>query len=324
MAATTATVDGIVEGPGVTPLQRGYTFYYINKQKGSATEVRCGSPPKQPPHPPYYPIPALHPPTAPPTNHTKQKYEDSIKRVASFRTAEGFWRVYNHMLRPHQLREGGGEEYQLFVEGVKPTWEDQANTQGGKLVIRLPPALTSRYWEELLLAVIGEQLDGGEDEVCGVIVSVRYNGDVISIWNRNADNREFQTKLVRRIKSIWDLPPFVQMDYKRHVPLPEGTKPPPPIPGLGGEPAPAPPAEERRPAWRTARGAPSSGTSAASSADRGSLNGAGGRERGPFARDRGERGGGLGSGERGERREAWPSRDRAGSADKGEWRSRGE
>lgn len=73
-----------------------------------------------------------------------QNYEDSIKRIASFRTAEGFWRVYNHILRPHQLREGGGEEYQLFVEGVKPTWEDPQNAKGGKLVIKCPPGLTSR------------------------------------------------------------------------------------------------------------------------------------------------------------------------------------
>lgn len=59
--------------------------------------------------------------------------------------------MYNHLLRPHQLREGGaGEEFQMFAEGVKPTWEDPANTKGGKLVVRLPPQLTSQYWEALV------------------------------------------------------------------------------------------------------------------------------------------------------------------------------
>lgn len=62
--------------------------------------------------------------------------------------------MYNHLLRPHQLREGGaGEEFQLFVEGVKPTWEDPANAKGGKLVVRLPPQLTSQYWEALVRAL---------------------------------------------------------------------------------------------------------------------------------------------------------------------------
>lgn len=74
------------------------------------------------------------------------------------------------------------------------------------------------------MAFVGEQIDGGEDEVCGVIVSVRYNGDVIQIWNRHADNKEFKNRLVRRLKSLWELPPFVAMDYKRHFPgpVPEG------------------------------------------------------------------------------------------------------
>jgi hypothetical protein len=59
--------------------------------------------------------------------------------------------VYNHLNRPHQLREGGaGEEFQLFAEGIKPTWEDPANAKGGKLVVRLPPQLTSHYWEALV------------------------------------------------------------------------------------------------------------------------------------------------------------------------------
>ena len=160
--------------------------------------------------------------------------------------------------------------------------------------------------------------------MCGVIVSVRYNGDVISIWNRDADNHEFQAKLVRRLKAIWDLPPFVQMEYKRHVPEPGG-EPAKPLFAGGGEGAgaagqqqPAAAAEVRaglyQPAWR--RGASDGG-------DKTGAGGAGGKS----AWDRGAPG--L-RGERGPRREggrreeAWASlRDRAGSADKGEWRSRG-
>lgn len=33
-------VDGTVEGPGVTKLQRAFTFYYIDKRR-SSTEVSC-------------------------------------------------------------------------------------------------------------------------------------------------------------------------------------------------------------------------------------------------------------------------------------------
>ncbi|EWM21141.1 eukaryotic translation initiation factor 4e type 2 [Nannochloropsis gaditana] len=269
-----AGVDGIVAGPGVTPLQRGFTFYYTDKHKAAAE-----------------------------TNG------NSVERVASFRTAEGFWRVYNHMLRPHQLREGEGREYQLFVEGVKPSGEDPSNSKGGRLSVRCPPGLTSRYWEELVIAFVGEQIDGGEDEVCGVIVSPRSSGDVISIWNRHAGNRDFQVKLVRRLKALWELPPFVPMDYARH--RPESGQG-----GGGGTEG----GGERKGAWRAARVFGAGGGGGAH----------GGREGGyskNLGRDRGERGmfeRGERSAEGGGRREAWLSRERAGSADKGEWRSRGE
>lgn len=47
-----------------------------------------------------------------------------------------------------------------------------------------------RTWQELLLAAIGEQFSESvhpEDEICGVSVRIRYDGDVIQIWNRDSD-----------------------------------------------------------------------------------------------------------------------------------------
>lgn len=40
-----------------------------------------------------------------------------------------------------------------------------------------------------VLAIIGEQFDVG-NEICGAVISVRYNEDIISLWNRNADNSD--------------------------------------------------------------------------------------------------------------------------------------
>ena len=40
-----------------------------------------------------------------------------------------------------------------------------------------------------MLAIVGEQFDVG-NEICGAVISVRYNEDIISLWNRNADNNE--------------------------------------------------------------------------------------------------------------------------------------
>lgn len=47
-------------------------------------------------------------------------------------------------------------DFHLFKQGIKPVWEDAANRKGGKWILRLKKGLSSRIWENLLLAVIGK------------------------------------------------------------------------------------------------------------------------------------------------------------------------
>lgn len=80
------------------------------------------------------------------------------------------------------------------------------NISGGKWIIRLRKGVADRLWEDLVLAIIGDQFagcesenaedgkdgDGKEDwpEICGCTISVRQNEDIMSIWNRvDADGR---------------------------------------------------------------------------------------------------------------------------------------
>jgi translation initiation factor 4E len=85
-------------------------------------------------------------------------------------------------------------EFHLFKDGINPFWEDPANKLGGKWTIRLKKGISSRYWEDLLLAIIGEQFDVGS-EICGAVLSVRINEDIISVWNKSADNIEAVNKI---------------------------------------------------------------------------------------------------------------------------------
>ena len=61
-------------------------------------------------------------------------------------------------------------------------------------MVRLKKGLASRLWEEVVLAMIGEQFDVGH-EICGAVVSVRTNEDIISVWNKSADNAEATAKI---------------------------------------------------------------------------------------------------------------------------------
>lgn len=94
-------------------------------------------------------------------------------------------------------------DYLLFHSGVRrPVWEDPLNITGGKWIIRLKKGVADRLWEDLVLAIIGDQFDepsapmprdpdGSTEEngtewpgICGCTISVRQSEDIISIWNR--------------------------------------------------------------------------------------------------------------------------------------------
>ncbi|MFX4036859.1 eukaryotic translation initiation factor 4E, partial [Streptococcus suis] len=44
-------------------------------------------------------------------------------------------------------------------EGIRPLWEDSANCNGGKWIIRFKKVVSGRFWEDLVLALVGDQLD---------------------------------------------------------------------------------------------------------------------------------------------------------------------
>ena len=100
----------------------------------------------------------------------------------------------------------------VWNAGIEPTWEDPNNAKGGKWIVRLKKGLASRYWEEILLALLGEQFTGiPHDEICGAVVSCRYNEDILSVWNRSATNRDITDRVRESIKRILRLPPTASL-----------------------------------------------------------------------------------------------------------------
>lgn len=181
-----------------TPLQAPFCFWYMRRGKGSNSKKeedkdKDSTQPSTPANP----------------------YENSIKQIAKVSTVEEFWHVYNHLQRPNDLPNT--TDYHFFRHGIKPTWEDPSNAKGGKWIVRLRKGLSSRYWEEVVLALIGCQFTGvPHDEVCGAVVSIRYSEDIVSVWNKTANDREVTERLRDCIKKILQLPSFVHMEYKPH------------------------------------------------------------------------------------------------------------
>nr|XP_046185161.1 eukaryotic translation initiation factor 4E family member 2 related sequence 1 isoform X2 [Oncorhynchus gorbuscha]XP_046185162.1 eukaryotic translation initiation factor 4E family member 2 related sequence 1 isoform X2 [Oncorhynchus gorbuscha] len=81
-----------------------------------------------------------------------QSYEQNIRQIGTVASVEQFWKFYSHLMRPGDLT--GHSDFHLFKEGIKPMWEDEANKNGGKWIIRLRKGLASRFWENIILAML--------------------------------------------------------------------------------------------------------------------------------------------------------------------------
>ncbi|XP_025079297.1 eukaryotic translation initiation factor 4E type 2-like isoform X1 [Pomacea canaliculata] len=168
-------------GPGEHPLQFNYSIWFSKRTPGNKTSTTFGQ---------------------------------HLKFVASFASVEQFWAVYSHLARPSELT--GHSDYHLFKEGIRPMWEDDANKLGGKWIIRLKKGLASRCWENLVLAMLGEQFVVGE-EICGAVVSVRFQDDILSLWNRTASDQATTIRIRDTLKRVLHLPSNTVMEYKTHT-----------------------------------------------------------------------------------------------------------
>lgn len=193
-----------------TLLQSPFTFWYMRRGKGvSKASAESNNEEKEQSS-------DSNAPTSTSINisTTSNPYESSIRKISTVKSVEEFWGVYDYLVRPNDLPTS--TDYHFFREGIKPTWEDASNARGGKWIVRLKKGLASRYWEEVILALIGCQFTGmPANEVCGAVVSIRYSEDIVSVWNKTID-RDITDRLRDGIKRILQLPSFVQMEYKPH------------------------------------------------------------------------------------------------------------
>lgn len=147
----------------------------------------------------------------------------------------GKWVV--HLKRPSNKRAPAthaGTQISAGINGVDETNElskslTQSQPQPQSLNVVRQRHLAALAWEHLLLSVIGgefvpEGLDA--DEIVGVVVSVRRDEDILSVWNRSLDEsitsqikKALQTTLkdVLGIESVEEENPYISMEYKIHA-----------------------------------------------------------------------------------------------------------
>lgn len=140
------------------------------------------------------------------------EYENTLHGIATVKTAEEFWQIYSHLKRPSTLPVVS--DYHLFKKDIRPVWEDEVNRKGGKWVVRLKKGVADRYWEDLLLSLIGDQFAEAGEDVCGAVLSMRNGEDILSIWTRTDGGRVLKIREI--MKYVLNFPPNTRVEFKSH------------------------------------------------------------------------------------------------------------
>jgi len=93
-------------------------------------------------------------------------------------------------------------------------WEDPANKDGGRCTLRVQKGFADLLWENLLMAVIGEQFQDA-NEINGVVVSIKPHGDQIQIWIRNGRDEAKIERIKQDLINLLQLPKEVRVDYDK-------------------------------------------------------------------------------------------------------------
>lgn len=139
---------------------------------------------------------------------TFSSYEQSLKKVATFRTVEEFWGVFNYIPQPSQIAPKA--DFFIFKEGIKPEWEDPMNESGGvwQVSFRRDPSAGSDApindaWYHTVLAIIGDNFEAAEsDDIRGITFAVRNKEFRLALWTGTAEDKELQEAIGRSFRKF--------------------------------------------------------------------------------------------------------------------------
>lgn len=130
----------------------------------------------------------------------------SYKKVSTISSVEEFWNTYEFI-------ENNIIENSMFFfmrEGINPLWEDPKNIQGGCWSFKIQKGNIKKYWTELSIFLLGENITKKENIINGISISPKKTFCIIKIWNNNKKDND--KSLLNTKMEI----PFDSCIYKQH------------------------------------------------------------------------------------------------------------
>jgi translation initiation factor 4E len=147
-------------------------------------------------------------------NKSCRNYEDRIHEISEpITTAECLVQHLSHL----KALSLSGTDYHLFVSSIKPMWEDPANRQGGKFIVRTKRGgQTMAVFNMMVFALSGGTF--AEDlDICGVVARCRGVGSSVCLWHRNREDVEIRRKINHKLIEILKVEDKAfQFEYERH------------------------------------------------------------------------------------------------------------
>jgi len=147
---------------------------------------------------------------------TQTSWAEGLKKIVTFSTVEDFWRIFNNVRPVSKL--SSGSNYHLFKENIEPKWEHAENSKGGKWIVTVKGAKEhlDKMWLWSVLACIGEAFQE-DNEVNGIVVSIRKPGDRLALWTKTATNEAAQKSIGGTFKRVLELPENAVVGYQCHA-----------------------------------------------------------------------------------------------------------
>jgi hypothetical protein len=103
----------------------------------------------------------------------------SYKQVSTISTIGEFWDTYDF------LENTVIENSMFFImrEGINPLWEDPKNVDGGCWSFKIQKGNIKKYWSELSIYLLGENITKKECLINGLSISPKKTFCIIKIWN---------------------------------------------------------------------------------------------------------------------------------------------
>ena len=157
------------------------------------------------------------------TGGKNDKWEDNMLQVMDFSSVEDFWALYEHMTPATRLNERMSSNYAVMRKGLRPTWEDCEEHDGGDWLVVVPRSdersmrKLDDWWMQALLVLIGENFDDatGSDSVLGVFLSRRTRETRLYVRSANAPDEAMQKRIGSKIRQLLDIPSDIPIEYKR-------------------------------------------------------------------------------------------------------------